>query len=145
MHSAGLGRLDDRRAAIPNQPELRLHRAAEGIGHRGAPALAAEGAEEHVHRALASIGQRHLEGLPTGRPQAASDGGRDLDRREAALEAVGCDERGAAHGASRATERGAAPSRCVACLLTRNPFPSSGVLSRQRRGPVQRLAWRGPV
>jgi hypothetical protein len=129
VQPAGLGRLYDRRAAIPEQPERGLHRAAEGVGHRDRPALPAQGVEQHVHGALSAVGQGQLDRLLTGSLQPARYGGRNLDRREAALEAVGRDQPWAAHGASRAIERSPAPRRCFRCVFRWNlPLAAQGAL-----------------
>ena len=55
---ARLGHLDDRGRAVLDQPEPRLHLAAERIGHAAPRRLAAQRREQRRHRALAAVGDR---------------------------------------------------------------------------------------
>ena len=88
--------LEHGRAAVLDQPELRLDRPPERIGHLDADRLAAQRQQDRLHRALAAVRQRAQVGRHQPGPlEPATDRAGDLRGAERALERVRRDEHGA--------------------------------------------------
>ena len=92
----GRGHLDQRGAAVLDQPVAGLDLAPERVLHARRDRLAAEVDEQGVERAVAAVGEREQVGRhQAGALEAAADRARDLGGAERALERVGRDQHGA--------------------------------------------------
>jgi hypothetical protein len=88
-----LRHFDNRGAAVVNEAECGLDRAAESVARPGREHPASERADQRLHRSLAAVGDgEQLDRLDAATSQPAADRTRRLVGRERALELVRRDE-----------------------------------------------------